>query len=155
MNLRALFHDRSGVGAMELGIALPFLLLVGLGMLDASRMIAAKIDYEQIAQRTTDLALARRPNGTDTAYLKAEATSDDAIDEEDVTITIYLECDGERKDDFDAGCDPSEVASRYVDVEIARDLETQFDWGGLASVIGFSAFDSTVTVRGDSLVRFQ
>ena len=155
MNLRALFRDRSGVGAMELGIALPFLLLVGLGMLDASRMIAAKIDYEQIAQRTTDLALARRPNGTDTAYLKAEATSDDAIDDEDVTITIFLECDGERKTDFDAGCDASETAARYVDVEIAKDLDTKFDWGGLARVIGFSAFDSTVTVRGDSLVRFQ
>lgn len=150
-----LWRDCSGFGAMELALASPFLFLLSLGMVDASMLIGTKIDYEQAAQRTTDFALARRPNSSDGSYLRAEAAVAAGVPAANVAVDIYRTCDGERAGTFDGTCDTGEVTARYVSVTIAQPVATEFDWSGLASLFGFEAFDSTVTVAGDSVVRFQ
>jgi len=153
--LARLTGDRRGFGAMELALALPFLMLLSLGMIDASVLISTKIDYEQAAQRTTDFALAKRPTNEKTAYLEAEAKRASGLGTDAITVEIFLECDGVRQTDFDTVCDSSAVTARYVSVEIENAVETQFDWGSLGRILGFTAFSNSVTVTGDSLVRFQ
>ena len=153
--LKRLKGDRRGFGAMELGLALPFLMLLCLGMIDASTLISTKIDYEQAAQRTTDFALARRPTNDSTTYIETEAKSASGLTADDITVEIFLECDGVRQDRFDSVCAATEVTARYVSVELSNDVATQFDWGALGRILGISAFSNTVTVTGDSLVRFQ
>lgn len=156
--LRRLLADRKGFGAMELGLSLPFLMLLCLGMMDASMLLGTKIDYEQAAQRTTDLAFARRPNSATgreyTAYV-AEAKSAAEVEADNVTVDIFLECDGARQTDFTAQCPTGQIPARFVSVEISNQVETQFDWAGLAGLIGFTNFPPRVTVVGDSLVRIQ
>ena len=153
---RHLRTDRAGFGAMELGLALPFLVLLSLGMVDASRLIGTKIDFEQAAQRTTDFALARRDvlasNG---AALKAEAAEAAGVSQEDVTVQIFLECDGTKQSDFTSVCPSGQVPARFVNINITSDVDTEFDWSGFARVLGINAFDQAVSVSGDSLVRFQ
>ncbi len=153
--LRQLSGDRSGMGAMELGLASPFLLLLSLGMIDASTLIRTKIDYEQAAQRTTDFALAKRPTSKSTTYLVAEAKRASGLAESDVSVELFLECDGVRQSDFDNVCADGEIPARYVSVEVANDVATYFDWSALARIIGYKAFSNTVKVTGDSEVRFQ
>ncbi|HSG34203.1 MAG TPA: TadE/TadG family type IV pilus assembly protein [Sphingomonadaceae bacterium] len=152
--LRRLASEERGTGIMELGIALPVLLLLLLGTVDASRMAAAKIDLEQAAQRTTDYALAVRPNGNDGTYLQAEAASAAGVPTSQVTVDIYLECDGVRVD-FALTCVAGEVRARYVSVEIDDNVETMFDWAALSAVIGSTALPSSIRVQGDSIVRIQ
>lgn len=155
LRARKLASDSAGFGAMELGLALPFLLLLCLGMIDASNLISTKIDYEQAAQRTTDFALAKRPTNSSTTYLVSEAVRASGLEANNIEVELFLECDGVKQDDFDTVCPDDEASARFVSVEITNDVATRFDWSGLSRLIGYRAFDSTVTVTGDSLVRFQ
>lgn len=147
--------DCRGFGAMELALALPFLMLLCLGMIDGSTLISTKIDYEQAAQRTTDFALAKRPTNDSTAYLLTEAKNASGLSADEITVEIFLECDGVRQTTFDSQCGDTQVTARYVSVEIENDVKTQFDWAALSSVLGIKGFSNSVKVTGDSLVRFQ
>lgn len=153
--LRLLRQDSQGFGAMELALSLPFLMLLSLGMIDASTLIAAKIDYEQAAQRTTDYALAKRPQSSDGTYLVTIAKSAAGVEASNVTVKIALECDGTVQTDFNATCGSGEIPARFVGVRIQRNIATKFDWAAMARLLGVKGFDSTVTVVGDSRVRFQ
>ena len=150
-----LLRDCSGFGAMELGIASPFLFLLSLGMIDASMLVGTKIEYEQAAQRTTDFALAVRPNSSDGARYRAEAAAAAGVDAQYVTVDIYRTCNGTKASQFEGVCDSGQTTARYVKIAITRPVTTQFDWSGLGRVLGFQAFGRTVAVSGDSLVRFQ
>lgn len=152
---RRLRRDNCGLGAMELALVMPVFFMLGLGTIDASRMVAAKIDLEQAAQRTTDFALARRPNSSSGTYLKTEAASAAGVNASDVTVDIYLECDGSRQGAFAGTCASGQLQARYVDIKITRQLQTQFDWAALGETLGLEVFSSRITVTGDSLVRFQ
>lgn len=150
-----LLNNRDGFGAMELGLALPFLLLLCLGMIDASHMISTKIDYEQAAQRTTDFALARRPTNSNTTNYEAEARAASGLTADKIDVELFLECDGTKQSNFNTICPSGQASARYISVEISNDVPTRFDWSAFGKLIGYEAFDSTVTVTGDSLVRFQ
>lgn len=153
--LAQLRRDRKGFGAMELALAMPFLILLGLGTVDASKLISTKIDFEQAAQRGTDFALAKRPNGSDGSYIQAEVASMAGIDAQDVTVTIFLECNGVKQANFATVCAAGQSPARFVSVEVRKDVATEFDWSFFGRMFDIKAFDSTVSVAGDSLVRFQ
>ncbi|MCB2076998.1 MAG: pilus assembly protein [Novosphingobium sp.] len=152
---RPLLDDRRGTGAVEMALVLPMLLLMLLGMVDLSRFIAARIDLEQAAQRTTDFALARRPTTDNGSYLETEAASAAGVSANNVTVDIYLECDGVRASDFRIPCTGGQTQARFVNVEIERTVPSAFNWGALGSLFGSSSMDSNITVSGDSIVRFQ
>ncbi len=147
--------DCRGAAVIELGLALPVLLLLLVGMIDASRFVAATIDVEQAAQRTTDFALALRPADNNAAYLRNEAASAAGVSANNVTAEIYLECDDVRQSDFDTPCAAGQTSARFVNISITRNVDTYFDWAGFASLFGSQIFPEQVTVVGDSLVRFQ
>ena len=151
----ALARDSAGTSVMELGLTMPILLMLLLGTIDASRMITTKIDMEQAAQRTTDYALAKRPDSGDGTYLQTEAASAANVSASDVTVDIYLECDGVRQADFSTACTAGQQQARYASVAIDKPVDTIFDWGALSGVIGSRLLPSTVTVQGDRVVRFQ
>ena len=162
-NLRRLFsrcrRDSAGTGAMELALALPFLVMMLVGMIDVSRLIAARIDVEQVAQRATDYALAHRPNGSNTnadkAEIAAEATTDADVASKDVTVDIFLECNGVREDNYRTICGAGEDMARFVSVEVDRDVDFLFDWSALTGLFGAHVMGSGIRVQGDSTVRFQ
>lgn len=153
--LPALLRDRTGTSVMELGLMMPILLMLLLGTIDASRMVAAKLDMEQAAQRTTDYALAKRPDSSNGTYLQTEAASAANVPASDVTVDIYLECDGVRQTDFSSACAGSQQQARFASVVIDKPVNTLFDWSALSSVVGSNLLPSTITVQGDSVVRFQ
>src|SRR3546814_14763109 len=69
------------------------LTMLSIGAFDVSRMIATQIDYQQAAAEVASLAIARPPQ-SDTAYLKTAAASASGLDEEDITVTTKITCDG-------------------------------------------------------------
>lgn len=150
-----LAENEDGTGILELVIVMPFLLLLLLGTIDVSRMVAAGLDLEQAAQRTTDLALSARPTSSDSSYLVDEAVAAAQVGKEDVTAEIYLTCDGTKQADFDSACPTGQTSARYVDVAIRRQVQPMLDWMGLARALGFGYLPSAITVQGDSIVRFQ
>lgn len=153
--LARIARDQRGTSFIELAFLMPVLLLLLLGSVDMSRMISARMDLEQAAQRTTDFALSSRPNGSDTSYLVAEAVAASGLTADDVTVELFLECNGEKQANFDAGCPGGNIRSRYVTVSIQDSVDPMFDWSAIGALVGTSAFDSAFTVTGDSTVRFQ
>jgi hypothetical protein len=147
--------DERGVSAVELGVSLPILLMLTVGAVDVSNLISARLDLEQAAQRTTDLALASRPRSSDGAYLVAEAAAASGQPAGNVTVDIFLECDGERQDDFAAACDDGELRARFASVSISRDYEPMFDYRALSNLFGRRMIASSIRITGDSVVRFQ
>jgi hypothetical protein len=153
--LRALAADERGLSVIELAIALPILLMLLLGAMDVSQMITAKLNMEQAAQRTTDFALSARPQNSDTAYLIAEAMRASGQPEENVDAAIYLECGGVREVDFYTDCPIGQSRARYVRIAIRQDVRPMVDWSSLGALIGYHGLSRSITVAGDSVVRFQ
>jgi Flp pilus assembly protein TadG len=149
-------RDSKGTGAVELAVVLPLLLTLILGMVDVSRFVAARLDAEQAAQRATDYALALRPESDNGTYIRNEAAAAAGVPASKVAVDIYLECDTVRQDSFNNTCAAGEDRARFVSVTIDRDLDLIFDWAALGNMFGrSSAMGPSITVRGDSLVRFQ
>lgn len=153
--LRKLAGENTGAGALELAMALPMLMLLLVGMIDVSRLVAARIDAEQAAQRATDFALAIRPTSDKGGYIRDEAAKADNVSLTDVTVAIYLECDGVRQSSFNTICGSTQDMARFVDVKIKRKVDFVFDWSSFAALFGSNVLGSGITVQGDSIVRFQ
>jgi hypothetical protein len=153
--MKALIRDERGVSAVELGISLPILLMLTVGAVDVSNLISARLDLEQAAQRTTDLALAARPRSSNGAYLVAEAAAASGQPAGNITVDIFLECDGVRQLSFAEACDDGELHARFASVAISRDYQPLFDYRALAHLFGRRMMDSSIRITGDSVVRFQ
>lgn len=155
--MRRLVSDQTGAGILELALVLPVLLVLLVGAIDLSLFISAKLDLEQAAQRTTDLALSQRPLTSDGTYLKTEAATASGESAENITVSIYLECGGVREATFNTICPGGQSQARYVDVSIRNEIEPLFDWANFARAFGFGSGSASgsITVVGDSVVRFQ
>lgn len=155
--MKSLIRNDRGVSAVELGVSLPILMMLTVGAVDVSNLISARLDLEQAAQRTTDLALASHPRSNNGAYLVAEAVAASGQPASNVTVDIFLECDGVRqpKEEYLEGCEEGELRARFASVSISRDYEPMFNYRGLSSLFGRQMIDSSIRITGDSVVRFQ
>lgn len=155
--LRRLRHDDRGVGLLELALVAPILMLLCLGMVDISRLVSTKIDLEQAAQRTTDFALSRRPTSSDGTYLKIEAAAAAGVPSKDVTVELFLECNGVKQLDFNTACPSGQTQARFASIAITKSVATEFNWKAFADFGNAekSQMAGSVSVTGDSVVRFQ
>ena len=152
---RALKRDERGVALVEMAMSIPLLMLLCLGMIDISRLVAAKIDLEQAAQRTTDFVLAKRPVDGRTAKYVAEAASAAGVGTDKVTVQFFLECDGVRAGAVTDECLDGETTARFAYVSIVDAVPTDFNWSKMASFFDGKERAATVRVVGDSTVRYQ
>ncbi len=150
----SLGRDHRGVATIELAFVLPMLLLLMLGTIDLSQIIAAKLDLEQAAQRTTDYALAVPPISQNGVQLRLEAMAAAGVPAQNVTVELFLECNGVRQTNFIALC-PSETKARFVKVLIINEVATVFDWGALSAIFGSRVFPAVNQVSGVSIVRYR
>lgn len=154
--IQRLCRDQSGVGFVELALAAPLLALMFLGMIDMSKIIATRVDLEQAAQRTTDLALGKRPPNGNTGYLVAEAVAASGVSSGDVTVTLTCECDGTVQNKYTDSCAQGQVTKRFATVSIQKQVATGFNWRIVGAMFtgGDTAY-TPITVVGDSVVRLQ
>ncbi|WP_324827004.1 TadE/TadG family type IV pilus assembly protein [Qipengyuania zhejiangensis] len=154
--IRRLVRDQSGVGFVELALVAPMLALMFLGMIDMSKVVAARVDLEQAAQRTTDLALGRRPPNGNTGYLVTEAVAASGVPSSGVTVLLTLECDGTVQNQYTGSCEVGQVTKRFASVSIRKQVSTGFNWRVFGAMFtGQNAAYTPITVTGDSVVRLQ
>lgn len=155
MRLVNLARDERGLSAVELGVSLPILVMLTVGAVDISNLVSARLDLEQAAQRTTDLALASHPRSSNGAYLVAEAAAASGQSATNIVVEIFLECDGERQASFATACDAGEEQARFASVSISADYQPTFDYRALGRLFGRQMIGSSIRITGDSVVRFQ
>lgn len=152
--LTALARNDDGASIVEMGFAAPILSLLLIGMVDMSRAYSAKLQLEQISQRTIEKvqnAEYVESNDFKTA-LKAEAATAAGVAATAVTIDSWLECNNNgTKLAFTGSCtDSSHQFARYVEISIQKKYVPMFK-----TKFAGAAADGTYTLTGKAGVRIQ
>src|SRR5262249_40976920 len=108
--IQSLARDEGGASIIEMGLMLPILASLLIGMVDISRAYSAKLQLEQSAYRAIEKV--QQYNTTEDTYntLKSEAASAargagfTTVTDSDVTIDYWLECNGTRAANYDTVC---------------------------------------------------
>jgi len=119
-------RDDRGAAVIELALLAPILALMTMGVIDVSQAFNRKLTLEQAAQRAIEKVMQTTGNTTPEETIKEEAAAQADVDEDDVTVTYRLECNGEVEADFDTECDPGETESRWLQVTVAGTYEPMF-----------------------------
>ena len=142
-----LARDRRGVSAIELGIALPVLAVMLMGVADLALGYSQKLKVQQASARTIEMATASGLNGAAFQLLKAEAASAAGVSQDAVTLDKWLECDAVRQPSFDGTCASGAQIGRFVSIAVSGSYRPLFPVG-----MGSS---TTIPIGGYAQVRVQ
>lgn len=156
--LTTLARDDRGTALIEMGLMLPILAALVIGMVDISRGYSAKLQLEQAAQRAIEKAMNGDKETALFQTLKNEAMAAAGVDESAVTVRYWLECNGVSQNsspgtmdaDYGKKCDDNVPYSRYVNVRIQKSYMPMFntEW------LGANA-DGSFTLIGETGIRVQ
>ncbi len=122
--LRTIAHDQRGTSVIELGIALPMLGFMLVGIVDLSRGFANKLALEQAAQSTIEDVQQRGYTHTPTSLAELEDEAEArAGTGATATADAYRECrisTTKTKVALDAACPTNATAARYVSISLTR-----------------------------------
>ncbi|HYU95393.1 MAG TPA: TadE/TadG family type IV pilus assembly protein [Sphingomicrobium sp.] len=155
--IKSLARDENGASLIEMGLALPILSSLLIGMVDISRAYSAKLQLEQAAYRAIEKV--QQYNTTASTYdtLKSEASAAArasgfaSATDSDVTIDFWLECNGARAADYNSVCPGSQTYARWVTIDIQGTFTPMFAsrrWPGANS-------NGTFTLHGKAGLRTQ
>lgn len=156
-SLRSLARDERGASLIEMGLMLPVLGSLLIGMVDISRAYSAKLQLEQSAYRAIEKVQQYNTNSSTYTTLQTEAASAaqaagfTSVTTSDVTIDYWLECNGTRQADYNTPCSSGQTYARWVTVDITAKFTPMFAssrWPGSNS-------DGTYTLHGQAGLRTQ
>jgi Flp pilus assembly pilin Flp len=157
--LRRLARDERGVSLIELGLVAPFLSVLLMGCIDLGMGLSRRYDLQQAAHRTIELANVRAltaasdSNEIDFSFIKTEAMAAGRVDEDQVTLTRWLECDGEVMEPDVRVCpEADQKVARYIQLEINDQYEPMFE---LAKIYPITNRDGTIQMTVEAAVRIQ
>ncbi len=150
--LARLFHDRSGVSAIEFAILMPILLLGVIIATDLGRGIIQHIELTGAARTATQFAQIKRPIQQDFDLIEQAAL--DALSEKDpnaladVTVSTLLvcECSGGGVGQCTAACPDGEFRETHLTIQVSQEWDALFEYPVVAWPI---------TLTGESTMRFQ
>ncbi len=159
--LRKLSGDERGASIIEMALTAPFLAALVIGMVDISRGYNAKLQLNQAAQRAVEKAMQGMQGDESTDIfqgLQEEAALVAGVDEEDVDVRYWLECNGVSQNtskatmaaDYEKVCQPGEVYSRHLNVQIEKVYAPMFQTKWLGSNP-----DGTFDLIGEAGLRVQ
>jgi len=155
--IKSLARDENGASLIEMGLALPILSSLLIGMVDISRAYSAKLQLEQAAYRAIEKV--QQYQATESTYdtLKNEVVAAAAsagftdVDASKVTIDYWLECGGVRQSNYDSTCASLPLTARYITVDVTHNFTPMFAsrrWPGSNS-------DGSYTLHGRAGLRTQ
>ena len=154
---QSLARDDRGASIIEMGLMLPILASLLIGMIDISRAYSAKLQLEQSAYRAIEKVQQYNTVASTYDTLKSEAASAansagfSSVTASDVTIDYWLECNGTRASDYNTNCTSGQTYARWITVDITAKFTPMFSsskWPG-------SNTDGTYTLHGKAGLRTQ
>jgi Flp pilus assembly pilin Flp len=177
--LRNLLKEEKGTSILELAIIAPVLAMLTIGIIDLSNGIARKLELAQAVSLSVervavgDFEIPEDEAGNpDFSFLVEDAVKAAKVEAADVTVTRWLECNGEEQEGEasfhgecpltesrpecavsnpppNLGCKPPPILSRYVQVRIDSSYKPIF--GTLVA----PAADGTFALSARAAVRIQ
>ena len=148
---KRLARDEKGTSVIEMALATPVLAALLMGMVDLSSAYSEKLQLEQAAQRAIEKVMNNQTGSTSYNTLKAEAVDAAGVEEDDVTIDFWLECNGTRQTDYDSSCSTGQVYARFLSVTVQKDFLPSF---GTKYFPGANP-DGTFTITAEAGIRTQ
>jgi hypothetical protein len=147
-------HAR-GVATIELAILAPFLALMIVGMSDMALGYSAKLALEQAATRTAQLGSIQGPRDNEYQYLRGEAALAANVPVSNVTLDLWLECNGQRQTAYPGSCVGGQQIARYFSIAMTGTYRPLLEWGSLARFYGGRNMGGTVVITGAAIARVQ
>lgn len=148
-----LWRDRQGASLVELALIAPVLLTLFAGILDCGRLFAAKLNLQQVADRSVEMAtiagISTQTYQVLQTNMQADATSA-APAASQIAVSLWLECNGVKQSDFNAACNTGEQVARYASVSIASSYTPSFP-----GLFGTLVSNGTIPLSGAASVRLQ
>jgi Flp pilus assembly pilin Flp len=119
-------RDDRGAAVIELALIAPMLALMTMGIIDVSQAFNRKLTLEQAAQRAIEKVMQTTGDTTPEYTIKAEASAQGNVSQDDVTVKYRLECNGVLQDDFDTECAPGQKEARWLMVTVAGTYQPMF-----------------------------
>ena len=125
-------RDERGTSLIEFGFLAPFLALLAMGVIDLSQGLAERFAIQQAVSRGLELVQARPAEAAATAtdvdysFVTTEVAKSAGVDESQVTLTRWLECNGTDKGDVNGECAAGEDSARYLRVRVTKDFKAEF-----------------------------
>lgn len=124
--LRRLRSDTRGASMIEFGMLAPFLGLLVAGMIDLGQGLSERYTLQQAVNRGLEMLHSATPEAdadesqVDYSFVREEAAAAAGVEVDQVTMDQWLECNGNRQDDFDGTCDDDEAVARYIELNIEK-----------------------------------
>jgi len=156
--VRMIAHDQRGTSVIEMGLALPLLGFMLVGMVDLSSGFAAKLKLEQAAQSTVeDVQQRGYTHNTTTTPTSLDAIEDEAEARAGTgavaTATAYRECStstARTKVAWTESCASGATTALYVSVSLAKTFTPMFS----LRLTGANA-NGTYSLTGAAALRIQ
>jgi Flp pilus assembly protein TadG len=154
---RNLSRDESGASVIEMGLLLPVMATVVIGVADVSRAYSQKLILEQAAYRAIEKV--QQYYATESTYntLKNEvvtaatAAGFTDVTASNVTVDYWLECNGARQSTYDMNCSSGQVQARWISVDVTHKFSPMFAWRRFPGANS----DGSDTLHGRSGLRTQ
>ena len=148
--LGVLHRDRRGASILELGLVLPVIMVVLLGLIDVATLYSTQLSLQQAAARALERVQVGNSR-TDFAFVRTEAATAAQVPESQVTVETWLECDQVRQPASTQDCPTGEQRARYVEVAIASTYQPYFPY----SPLGERNASGNIPLTARSSVRYQ
>ena len=139
---RKLARSTSGAATIELALVMPILTTMLIGVVDVTTAFNRKLELEQAVQRSIERVMQTTTDETVEENIRQEAASAAGIDEDDVTVTYTLTCDGVATA-YDTDCTGTQTEVRYVNVVATTTFTPMFP----LSKLGMAADHFTITAE--------
>ncbi|URD62187.1 pilus assembly protein [Sphingomonas sp. KRR8] len=134
-------HSEQGTAVLELGLAIPLVFVLLLGMIDVGKGFSMKLQLEQVAQRSVEKVMNGQADRSQLDAIKNEAAAAAGVSTSAVTTSAWLECSptngGTPTYNYypnDSGpCANGQVSRRYLRVTINKSFTPMFavGWAGV------------------------
>jgi Flp pilus assembly protein TadG len=150
-------RDERGTSIVEMGLLLPVMATVVIGVADVSRAYSQKLILEQAAYRAIEKV--QQYQSTESTYdtlkndVVAAANSAGFTDvtASNVTVDYWLECSGVRQGDYDTSCSTAPATARWISIDVTHNFTPMFassKWPG-------SNTNGSYTLHGRATLRTQ
>ena len=148
--LGRLAGDRRGASILELGLVLPVIMVLLLGLIDVASLYSARMSLQQAAARALERVQVGNSR-SDFAFVRTEAATAAGVDESQVEVVTWLECNQVRQPDSTTDCASGQQRARYVQVTITSAYDSYFRY----SPLGARNANGDVPMTAQSSVRYQ
>ena len=125
-SFRDLVRSFSGTATIELALITPMFITMLIGVVDISMGFNRKLVLEQATQRGIEKIMQTTTDKTVDETVVDEAAAAAGVSTDKVTLEYWLECDGQRVEDYNADCDTGEVEARYLTLSITDTFTPMF-----------------------------